>query len=194
MENWKKNEIVSVESSLPQKWIKYSEQDETVLYVGSLIKNKGVGELLIIAPKLITIKPNLKFVFCGSGPYKQHMVHMLNAFEEGNFEKAKMIASAGEFVTELKIEDHFLKIDRRVRDRIIFTGLLESKTISDLIPLCTVIVNPSRNSESFCMRTIESLCVGVTPIANNHSWFAELLNCIETSYPELGEVIKVDRQ
>jgi|JI10StandDraft_1071094.scaffolds.fasta_scaffold1927220_1 hypothetical protein len=38
----------------------------------------------MIAPKLISQRPTLKFIFCGSGPYKGHMIEMLNAFEEGD--------------------------------------------------------------------------------------------------------------
>lgn len=38
-----------------------------------MLNNKGMGELLAMAPKLISERPTLKFIFCGSGPYKVHM-------------------------------------------------------------------------------------------------------------------------
>ncbi len=44
-----------------------------------------MGELLAIAPKLISQRPTLKFVFCGSGPYREHMHQLLFAYQDGDF-------------------------------------------------------------------------------------------------------------
>lgn len=71
-------------SNLLEKWIPYSEEDETIIYVGAMINNKGMGELLAIAPKLIAKRPTLKFIFCGSGPYKEHMNQLLKSYEDGD--------------------------------------------------------------------------------------------------------------
>ncbi len=73
----------------------FEETDEVILYVGALIDNKGMGELLAIAPKLISQRPTLKFVFCGSGPYREHMHQLLFAYQDGDFERAKLISQAG---------------------------------------------------------------------------------------------------
>lgn len=92
VEKGKRDKKNSIQEDLLEKWIKYSEEDETIIYTGSLIKNKGVGELLGIAPKLISRRPTLKFIFSGTGPYKEHMLHLLDAFEKGDLPKAKLIA------------------------------------------------------------------------------------------------------
>lgn len=39
---------------------------------------------MAIAPKLISQRPKMKFIFCGFGPYKEHLKELMNAYEEGN--------------------------------------------------------------------------------------------------------------
>lgn len=39
-----------------------------------------MGELLAIAPKLIQKRPTLKFIFCGTGPYLEHMRQLIKAY------------------------------------------------------------------------------------------------------------------
>lgn len=50
---------------------------------------------MAIAPKLITQRPTLKFIFCGSGPFREHMYQLLNAYEAGDLERARIISQAG---------------------------------------------------------------------------------------------------
>jgi hypothetical protein len=51
-----------------------------------------MGELLAIAPKLISFRPTLKFIFFGSGPYHLHMNELIKAYETGDLKLAKLIA------------------------------------------------------------------------------------------------------
>ncbi len=44
------------------------------------------------------------------------------------------------------------------------------------------------------MVTVESMAAGVLPICNNHSGLADVLNLIETEFPELVAVSRVDRK
>lgn len=67
---------------------------------------------MAIAPKLISQRPKMKFIFCGFGPYKEHLKELINAYEEGNLEKAKLIGQAGDFISEVNIEEHFIKISK----------------------------------------------------------------------------------
>lgn len=114
------------------------------MYIGAFLASKGVGELLAIAPTLIKKKPELRFVFCGFGSYREHMDQLLNAFVEGNLNKAKKICQAGNFVSEVNIEDYFFKIDETIRKRITIVGFVEHYVLSGLLPLCTECVVPSK--------------------------------------------------
>lgn len=89
-------------------------------------------------------RPNLRFAFCGFGTYREHMDQLLNAYVEGNLNKAKKICKAGDFISEINIEDYFFKIDEEMRKRITIIGFVEHSILSGLLPLCTQCVVPSK--------------------------------------------------
>lgn len=72
------------------------------------------------------------------------MHELMAAYEDGDFERAKLIGQAGYFITEVNIENHFIKISKQVRDRIIFGGLFEQELIYRLYPFGTIYCVPSK--------------------------------------------------
>lgn len=122
------------------------------------------------------------------------MDQLLNAFTEGNLNKAKKICKAGDFITEINIEDFFFKIDENIRKRITIVGFVEHSILSGLLPLCTECVVPSKANEAFGMVTVESMAAGVLPLCNNHSGLADVLDLIEKQFPELVKATRVDRK
>lgn len=44
----------------------------------------GASELLAVAPKLISSRQTLKFIFSGMGPLKNSMLSFIDAFETGD--------------------------------------------------------------------------------------------------------------
>lgn len=179
-----------IDSDLPERWVPYAPEDRIILYIGAFINTKGMGELLAIAPSLIRERPERRFVFCGFGTYREHMSQLLNAFEEGDLEKAKRICKAGDFINKINIEDYFFKIDKKIKDRIIIAGFTDHHLLSQLLPLCSVCVVPSKIAEAFGMVTVESMAAGVLPICNNHSGLSDVLDLIEREFPELTKITR----
>lgn len=53
----------------------YSPEDKIILYSGSIGEKQGLNAILDVADQLRKIE-NLKFVICGSGPYKQQLENL----------------------------------------------------------------------------------------------------------------------
>ena len=194
VEETKKYNQRVIDADFIERWQPYSDDEQTILYIGALINTKGMGELLAMAPHLILQRPGLKFIFCGFGTYREHMSQLLNAFEEGDLQKAKTIANTGDFITEIKIEDFFFKIDKKIKDRIMLVGYTEHNLLSKILPLCTICVVPSRLPEAFGMVTVESMAAGVLPICNNHTGLSDVLDLIEREFPELTSITRVKKE
>lgn len=69
-----------------------------MLYVGAIMNKMGVVELVTMAPRLIMARPTLKFIFSGVGPLKQPMLQLINAFFEGDLDKAKSIVEGTDLI------------------------------------------------------------------------------------------------
>jgi len=68
--------------SLKEKW-GYDQQDQIVLYSGSLGEKQGIDSLIRIAAQLRDRK-NIQFIICGTGPYKQDLIKMAVAQDLNN--------------------------------------------------------------------------------------------------------------
>ena len=119
------------------------------------------------------------------------MSQLLNCFEEGDLEKAKRICKAGDFITEMKVEDYFFKINENVKSRIMILGYTDHSILSQVLPMCTISVVPSKIPEAFGMVTVESMAAGCLPICNNHSGLSDILDLIEQEFPELTQITRV---
>ena len=119
------------------------------------------------------------------------MSQLLNCFEEGDLEKARTICKAGDFINQIKIEDYFFKLDKKVKDRIMILGYTDHSILSQVLPLCTICVVPSKIPEAFGMVTVESMAAGVLPICNNHSGLSDVLDLIEQEFPQLTQITRV---
>lgn len=63
-------------NSLKTKW-GYQPDDQIVLYSGSIGEKQGLDSLIRIADRL-KLKEKIKFLICGTGPYKQELIRMAN--------------------------------------------------------------------------------------------------------------------
>jgi len=68
--------------SLKEKW-GYEQQDQIVLYSGSLGEKQGIDSLIRIAAQLRD-KKNIQFIICGTGPYKQDLIKMAVSLDLNN--------------------------------------------------------------------------------------------------------------
>ena len=62
---------------LKQKW-GYQLTDTVVLYSGSIGEKQGLDSLIRIAQQL-QYKPNIQFIICGTGPYKEELMRLAKA-------------------------------------------------------------------------------------------------------------------
>lgn len=67
-----------------RKSLGFDEHDKIVLYSGSLGEKQGLDTLISIA-KNLEDKPDIKFVICGTGPYKDKLVKMAELKNLKNF-------------------------------------------------------------------------------------------------------------
>jgi len=63
--------------ALKEKW-GYQLTDTVVLYSGSIGEKQGLDSLIRIAQQL-QYKPNIQFIICGTGPYKEELMRLAKA-------------------------------------------------------------------------------------------------------------------
>lgn len=83
--NWVDTETfypVSERASLKVKW-GYHTDDQVVLYSGSIGEKQGLDSLIRIADRLKE-HSNIKFVICGTGPYKNELIRMADESQLSN--------------------------------------------------------------------------------------------------------------
>jgi glycosyltransferase involved in cell wall biosynthesis len=174
-----------VDSDLLEKWNITTPNEPIIFYFGKFLQTKGIGELLAIAPHIISKNPKVKFIFSGFGTYREHMEQLLDAFSDGDLKKAIKIGNAGNFITEIAVKRYFMQITEKIRKRIIITGFLNHNLLSKLLPMSSICMIPSRLSEAFGMVAVEAMSCGVIPICNNHSGLKDILKILKIEYPEL---------
>ena len=121
------------------------------------------------------------------------MEQLLDAFCEGNLKKALKIGKAGNFISEINIKKHFMQISEEIRKRIIITGFLNHSLLSEILPMASVCLVPSKLSEAFGMVAVEAMSCGVIPICNNHSGLKDILGILKINCPELTSVTVTNR-
>jgi glycosyltransferase involved in cell wall biosynthesis len=183
----------TVDADLLDRWNIKNANEPIIFYFGKFLQTKGIGELLTTAPSIIAKNPKVKFIFSGFGTYREHMEQLLDAFCEGNLEKAIKIGKAGNFISELNIEEYFFKISPKIRNRIIITGFLNHDLLSQILPLASICVVPSKLSEAFGMVAVEAMACGVVPICNNHSGLKDILETLKQNCPELASITVTDK-
>jgi colanic acid biosynthesis glycosyl transferase WcaI len=70
--------------ALKVKW-GYKPDDLVILYSGAIGEKQGL-ENVIFAAELLKDKQNIKFIICGSGPYKQILIDLAHEKELGNID------------------------------------------------------------------------------------------------------------
>jgi glycosyltransferase involved in cell wall biosynthesis len=79
--------------------------------------------------------------------------------------------------------DYRQELERRAPPGTLFTGPLEHRHLSNLLPLTDVCVVPSIFPEAFGMVAAEAAAAGVPPLVARHSGLAEIAAGVEAEYP-----------
>jgi glycosyltransferase involved in cell wall biosynthesis len=79
--------------------------------------------------------------------------------------------------------DYREELEALAPERTLFTGALEHRHLTALLPLCDVAVVPSIFPEAFGMVAAEAAAAGVPPLVARHSGLAEVAAGLEGEYP-----------
>lgn len=179
----------AIDADLPERFMPVDENDFNIIYFGKFLNTKGVGELMLLIPRLLEKHPNFRFFFVGFGTYREHLEGIVRAFKKGDKKLAKACARAGNFVTELNVKANFRKLKKKELKRITITGILNHELLSLLLPMMDLCVVPSKLAEAFGMVAVEAMAAGVFPIVNYHSGLMEIADNLIEDFPEMKKII-----
>jgi glycosyltransferase involved in cell wall biosynthesis len=152
----------------------------TVAFVGKLIAEKGIHNLLVA---LGAVRAEMSaVVIVGYGGHEDAISALATALQNGDRERGVEILStlpyseaAGSWLATAS-----LQVMQRYGDlNITFTGRLEHGPLSVVLPTFDVLVVPSIVPEAFGMVAAESAACGVLPLVPNHSGISEAGAAIE---------------
>jgi len=163
----------------------------TIMFVGKLIRSKGVHDLLG-ALGLTRCGP-ARVVIVGYGGFERDLRALANALQRGDAPKIRALAQGAEDgplegILDLADagvmdEEYFSRADDL---EISFTGRLEHGPLSKVLPTADVLVVPSVVPEAFGMVAAEAAACGVLPIVPDHSGIAEAGAAVESAIGEPG--------
>jgi glycosyltransferase involved in cell wall biosynthesis len=183
----------ATDMDLLEKWQPLKDDEPVIIYFGKFLAAKGVGELLVAIPKVLSIIPRARFIFVGFGSYREHMEAMIQALAQGDLEAFAAFARAGEFVEDIEFKKWFRILEPQEQKRIVITGILDHETLSELLPLASLAVVPSKWPEAFGMVAVEAMASGVLPLCNYHAGLRDVVDEVAAALPELADLIKLER-
>ncbi len=183
-----------VDADLLQRWPELKPDEPIILYFGKFLPAKGVGELLMVAPKILQDFPRIHLLFIGFGSFREHLQGMLQALIAGNFEQFVRCARAGDFVDEYDFAKWFRKLNKEEAQRITITGYLDHEMLKEILPLASLALVPSKWPEAFGMVAVEAMAAGVLPLCNDHAGLRDVLDVVTEALVELNDIIRLDRQ
>lgn len=150
-------------------------------YVGKLIANKGVHELLVA---LGLLDDPVDLVVVGFGDMEDRLRALAQALSAGDLAAAIATLRADdprERPTRDLLEGPSGRaiVALAARSRIRFTGRLEHDPLSQLLPTFDLLVVPSILAEAFGMVAAEGAVCGVVPIVPDHSGIGEVGRILE---------------
>lgn len=183
----------AVDADLLAKWPRIEAHEPIILYFGKFLPAKGVGEVLVTVPTVLSKIPQVHFVFVGFGSYREHLEGMLQGLIQGDSEMFKACARAGEFVEIQHLEDWFRPLTSQESDRITVTGILNHEALGSLLPLASLTIVPSKWPEAFGMVAVEAMAAGVLPLCNDHAGLRDVIETVNAVSPEIADLMRLDR-
>ncbi len=183
----------AVDADLVEKWPQITPQEPIILYFGKFIAAKGVGEVLLTIPNILTKIPEARFVFVGFGTYREHLEGMIQAMAQGNVELFSGCARAGDLVETGNPDHWFRTLSSSETDRITVTGILDHDTLGQLLPLASLTIVPSKWPEAFGMVAVEAMAAGVLPLCNDHAGLSDVIEAVEARDDEIAALMRLDR-
>ena len=154
----------------------------TIMFVGKLIRAKGVHDLLAALGFLRT--PSARVVVVGYGGMEEDLRRLADALHRGDRDAIQRLASnsADGPLTHViralgSMDDAYF--ERASGFDIRFTGRLEHGPLSQVLPTADLLVVPSVVPEAFGMVAAEAAACGVLPVVPDHSGIGEAGAAVE---------------
>jgi len=168
----------------------------TITYLGKFIVSKGVHLFIMTLPYLFRkYGDELKIIIIGFGKLREALELLVYALKSNNrplvnvllknldylenFNKDCGITTDINFfkpIIQNSIFDDYMELANNIiLDNIVFTGLLDHRTIPYIISKSSILVIPSIFPESFGLVCVEAMASGTIPIVSNHSGLKEVV-------------------
>ena len=182
-------DLRAADADLCERWIPFKEDEPIICYFGKFQETKGVGELLAAFPSILERFPKTRLLLVGYGGNREHLEGILAAMVRGNFEAFKAYAEAGNFV---ELPPNMEKFFRQIPPgKVTMTGILEHPQLTEILPLCSISVMPSKALESFGMVSVEAMAAGVLPLCHNHTGISDVIQAVRETDPELADTMSI---
>lgn len=128
--------------------LKIKDNDFVVAFVGRIVEEKGVYELVEALKRINII--NIKLLIIGSGWFGSDLkTEYINKVEESS---------------------------KEIQDRIIFTGYVQHEFIPSYLQACDIVVLPSLWNEPFGLTIVEAMAMGKAVITTKKGGIPEIFN------------------
>lgn len=150
-----------------------SEKDRVLVNFGRLISEKGVQDLLVIAPSLIKRNPNLKIIIAGEGPDRELFKKLISLLQSGRDKELHEKIAKNEmfrFVRQfLRANPNHVKENSSFAwaENVIFAGYLKHPALRCLLALSDVALFPSIVKEAYPLALMEAMATGTIPLVSN---------------------------
>lgn len=177
-------------------------EEKILLYVGRLIAAKGFMSILTALPEILAIRRDIRLVAVGHGPLREVAEAFLSALAAGKRDWAEKIVAWGSILEKpaaefLPVSRYFDSLRRRgtltrffenahdilETERVIFTGYLTHRELSQLFPLCDVAVFPSVVAEAGPFVFLEALASGCFPMGTYFGGMAANIDAVSRRIP-----------
>jgi glycosyltransferase involved in cell wall biosynthesis len=171
-----------------------------VVFVGKLIRTKGVDLLLAAWPLVAAQHPGARLLIIGFGEARQALERLATALAAGDLAAARAL-SAGEGGERLGLLGAYLaapagdyaELATAAAGSVSFAGRLEHDEVAEILPACDAMVVPSTFPEAFGMVAAEAAAAGALPISSAHSGLLEVSTTLAEPLPqELRELLSFE--
>jgi len=180
------------------------QRDKILVFVGRLIAAKGLQAIVAALPSILQREPDTRLIVVGHGPLREVVEAMLFAMENGRRDLLADLVAWGrsvegtEDVSPLRhIEEYLAALDReglldayfetarerRIGERVIFTGYLVHHELRHLLPCCDVAIFPSIVAEAGPLVFLEALASGVLPMGVDQAGIRASIEALSTTLP-----------
>ncbi len=150
-----------------------------IIYVGKLIRSKGVHSLLSAFAR-VRARTGARLLVVGFGTFREVLEALTLSMSSGDRPTVGLLSESGrpseggsQALEHFTPSRDLLRDAAGMADAVEFIGPLEHKTLAKLLPAADVAVVPSIFPESFGLVAAEAAASGVTPFVADHSGLKE---------------------